>query len=124
MRSVCLSIGPGPPRQPRVQFRHSTSVRVTWNPPKEANGEIVGYILEYRLANDSSTAKKIEASASETSLDVENLKRGMLYRFRVKAATSAGPGDFSEDSLFRMNFQGNFPSIIYHSTLSRNPSPY
>ena len=96
---------PGPPGQPRVQFRHSTSVRVTWTPPTEPNGELVGYHLEYSFANDSSTLRKIAVLASKTSVDVENLKRGILYKFKVKAETSAGKGDFSLSSLFQMNFQ-------------------
>lgn len=51
--------------------------------------------------------KEIKISATKTSLDVENLKRGMRYIFKVKATTSAGSGDFSKDYLFWMNFQGN-----------------
>ncbi|CAB3999896.1 receptor-type tyrosine- phosphatase S-like isoform X10, partial [Paramuricea clavata] len=100
---------PGPPGRPNVQFRDPTSVRVAWNTPKEANGKLVEYILEYSVANDSSSVKEIRMSATKTSLDVENLKRGMRYKFKVKATTSAGSGDFSKDYLFWMNFQA--PSI-------------
>ena len=96
---------PGPPGQPRVQFRYSTSVRVTWSPPIEQNGELVGYHLEYSFANDSSTLRKIAVLASKTSVDIENLKRGILYKFKVRAETSAGKGDFSQSSSFQMNFQ-------------------
>ena len=108
---ILVLAGPGPPGQPRVQFRHSTSVRVSWRPPTEPNGELVGYHLEYSFANDSSTSRKIAVLASKTSVDVENLKRGILYKFKVKAETSAGKGNFSQSSLFRMNFQGKFSNI-------------
>ncbi|XP_028401133.1 immunoglobulin superfamily member 10-like [Dendronephthya gigantea] len=96
---------PGPPGQPRIQFLDTTSVRVTWDPPKETNGELLQYRLFYRIANDSSTEKLNNVNGSETSLKVV-LKRNVEYIFKVKAVTSSGPGQFSREKYFLMVYQG------------------
>ena len=85
---------------------------MTWSPPEETNGELVQYILDYGIVNDSSSMKSVEMSALQTHMNLENLKEKMLYIFKVKAATSAGAGKFSKISLFRMDFEGNFHIVV------------
>lgn len=111
-----LPVAPGPPGQPRIQFLDTTSVRVSWDPPKETNGEILQYFLFYSVANDSLTEQTIHLSGSKTSEEVVKLKRGTQYIFRVKAATSSGPGENSTETFFWMNFRGMKTTIIllYH----------
>jgi hypothetical protein len=114
-----FSAGPGSPGQPTIQFLQSTSARVSWSPPTEPNGEIVGYFLDYSFANDSSTVRRIALKGDENFHDVKNLKHGIMYKFRVKAETTAGPGDFSQATLFRMKFRGKFSSILLFNIFVR-----
>ena len=86
---------------------------MTWNPPEEKNGKLVRYFLNYGIVNDSSSMETIKIIAPKTYVDVKDLKEEMLYTFKVKAATSSGPGEFSKSTEFRMNFKGDFLRLLY-----------
>ena len=71
----------------------STSLEMTWQPPRDSNG----IITEYRvyLRNSSLTVpimKPTPTGSNETMLVVRDLAKFTWYRVWVRALTSAGEG--------------------------------
>lgn len=84
-----------------------TSLRVSWNPPKLRNGEIIGYVLTYETTeqNDRKSpdhnclqlflslnifaeySKQVKQKITETSLLVQPLEEEVTYTFVVRAQT-------------------------------------
>lgn len=89
-----------------------TSVNVTWNPPKDPNGVIIGYLVVYetfKLAEGNTTkprilcnliirclssefVKKIQEKTTDTFLLASGLEENVTYTFTVKAETVIGYG--------------------------------
>ena len=90
-------VGPGLPGRLKLQKISPTSICVKWLPPIQTNGEIVKYILEYSTLNDTSI---LEISGEETSHVLKKLENAKTYRFRVRAATKAGNGNFTKYVIF------------------------
>lgn len=91
------SVPIGAPDKLKVETRQDTKLGYLWEPPEcaEQNGEISQY--EYEIEGLDDWNKETEQGISpRTKTDVGNLLPGSLYRFKVRAFTSAGPGPWSE----------------------------
>ncbi|XP_048507643.1 protein sidekick isoform X2 [Athalia rosae] len=87
---------PGPPHNLQFIDITMTSMRVTWDPPKMRNGEIVGYIVAYETAEQNDRfSKQVKQKVTETSLLVQPLEEEVTYTFTVRAQTiDFGPAIF------------------------------
>ncbi|XP_075926010.1 LOW QUALITY PROTEIN: protein sidekick-2-like [Petromyzon marinus] len=88
---------PGPPFGLHFPEVHLTSARLSWQPPTEPNGLILGYKMMFWLDSTNQNA----ASVAEVTPDTRQFYAGELlpnagYRFRVTARTSRGWGEPSE----------------------------
>ncbi|XP_031694233.1 ephrin type-A receptor 8-like isoform X5 [Anarrhichthys ocellatus] len=80
----------------RQQNTSQNSVILLWHEPNQPNGVILEYDIKYyekeNEAHSYSTLK-----SKNTSARVSGLKPGTKYIFQVRARTSAGCGDFSQN---------------------------
>ena len=87
---ITFTIVPTPPLNVRIQDITSTSVTVTWEPPQNSNGRLLGYQIGY-------------ASSNGFVLDVLNVNTWKLtglnpftkYTIFVRAKTAAGFSNYS-----------------------------
>uniref|UniRef100_A0A665TNK5 DCC netrin 1 receptor n=1 Tax=Echeneis naucrates TaxID=173247 RepID=A0A665TNK5_ECHNA len=70
-----------------------TSVQVSWEPPSQPNGPILGYRL---LWTESPSGKEQSVEVSGLSYKMERLNKFTEYTVRVLAINSYGPGTASE----------------------------
>ncbi|XP_055684947.1 protein sidekick isoform X2 [Lutzomyia longipalpis] len=64
------------------------SLKVTWDPPKKRNGEILGYIVTYETTEENDKfSKQVKQKVTGTSLLVQNLEEEVTYTFAVRAQT-------------------------------------
>ncbi|XP_078656464.1 uncharacterized protein LOC144902765 [Branchiostoma floridae x Branchiostoma belcheri] len=80
------------------------SVNLTWEPPIEPNGEITNYTVQYGPSESCSEAEfthQVTTSDGSTTTVIGDLVPYTNYTFRVRGATSAGGGDFSNCSITR-----------------------
>lgn len=79
---------PGPPSNLQFTEITMTSMRVTWDPPKLRNGEIVGYVVTYETAEQNDKfSKQVKQKVTETSLLIQPLEEEVTYTFTVRALT-------------------------------------
>ncbi|CAG2121319.1 unnamed protein product, partial [Medioppia subpectinata] len=68
-----------------------SQVKVSWKPPVEPNGILLGYYVMYEtLINDFS--KQVKQKINDNYLVVNGLRERVMYTFKVRAETSAGVG--------------------------------
>ncbi|XP_076339933.1 protein sidekick-like isoform X2 [Tachypleus tridentatus] len=82
---------PGPPSNVSFPDVTATSARIIWDVPKEANGEILAYLVTYKK-NSSSNAVVTEFPPTKRTFRVYNLVRDTYYLFTVIAKTKIGWG--------------------------------
>ncbi|XP_011308943.1 protein sidekick isoform X2 [Fopius arisanus] len=79
---------PGAPMNLQFSEITMTSMRVTWDPPRMRNGEIVGYIVTYETAEQNDKfSKQVKQKVTEGSLLVQPLEEEVTYTFMVRALT-------------------------------------
>lgn len=79
---------PGPPNTLNFTDITMHSLRVSWSPPKQKNGEILGYIVTYETTEENDKfSKQVKQKVSGTSLLVQNLEEEVTYTFTVRAQT-------------------------------------
>ncbi|XP_019697114.1 protein sidekick isoform X2 [Harpegnathos saltator] len=79
---------PGPPYNLQFTEITMTSLRVSWEPPKLRNGEIIGYIVTYETAEQNDRfSKQVKQKVNETSLLIQPLEEEVTYTFTVRAQT-------------------------------------
>ncbi|XP_012577661.1 PREDICTED: receptor-type tyrosine-protein phosphatase F isoform X1 [Condylura cristata] len=69
-----------------------------WHPPKELPGELVGYRLQYRRA-DEARPNTIDFGKDDQHFTVTGLHKGATYIFRLAAKNRAGPGEEFEKEI-------------------------
>ncbi|XP_055986833.1 receptor-type tyrosine-protein phosphatase F isoform X7 [Sorex fumeus] len=69
-----------------------------WHPPKELPGELVGYRLQYRRA-DEAQPTTIDFGKDDQHFTVTSLHKGATYIFRLAAKNRAGPGEEFEKEI-------------------------
>ncbi|CAG2168350.1 unnamed protein product, partial [Oppiella nova] len=68
-----------------------SQVKVSWKPPQEPNGVLLGYYVTYEtLINDFS--KQVKQKINDSYLVVNGLRERVMYTFKIRAETSAGVG--------------------------------
>uniref|UniRef100_A0A914QBI7 Sidekick n=1 Tax=Panagrolaimus davidi TaxID=227884 RepID=A0A914QBI7_9BILA len=88
------------PRNVVASARSSNSIMVQWQPPPPElfNGEILGYVIRYKLAGYASVdwnEKNISNANARNSL-IENLIQWKEYEFQIAAFNERGLGVFSK----------------------------
>ncbi|XP_032779959.2 protein sidekick isoform X2 [Daphnia magna] len=64
------------------------SLKVSWEEPKQPNGEITGYVVTYETAQQDETfSKQVKQKVTTTWLVVANLEEEVTYYFSVRAST-------------------------------------
>ncbi|XP_078656667.1 uncharacterized protein LOC144902899 [Branchiostoma floridae x Branchiostoma belcheri] len=95
---------PGPPHNLQAAPTSHNSVNLTWEPLVEPNGEILSYTVQYGPSESCSEAefpRQVTTSDGSTTTVIGDLVPYTNYTFRVRGATSAGGGDFSNCSVTR-----------------------
>ncbi|XP_058635301.1 neural cell adhesion molecule L1-like protein isoform X6 [Onychostoma macrolepis] len=70
-------------------------VTLTWSPPVDANGVIIGYILQYQLINDTEelgSPMTLNISADSNKLHLQDLEALSKYKFYLRCCTRVGCG--------------------------------
>ncbi|XP_056606250.1 neural cell adhesion molecule L1-like protein isoform X3 [Triplophysa dalaica] len=82
-----------------VSFRATNiqkhKVILTWSPPIDANGVLIGYILQYQLINDTEEVgplMTLNISADSNKLHLQDLEALSRYKFYLRSCTRVGCG--------------------------------
>uniref|UniRef100_A0A8C1CAY0 Neural cell adhesion molecule L1-like protein n=1 Tax=Cyprinus carpio carpio TaxID=630221 RepID=A0A8C1CAY0_CYPCA len=70
-------------------------ITLTWSPPVDANGLIIGYILQYQLINDTEelgSPTTLNISADSSKLHLQDLEAMSKYKFYLRCCTRVGCG--------------------------------
>uniref|UniRef100_A0A672NSH1 Cell adhesion molecule L1-like b n=1 Tax=Sinocyclocheilus grahami TaxID=75366 RepID=A0A672NSH1_SINGR len=70
-------------------------VTLTWSPPVDTNGLIIGYILQYQLINDTEelgSLTTLNISADGSKLHLQDLEALSKYKFYLRCCTRVGCG--------------------------------
>ncbi|KAF5283152.1 hypothetical protein FQR65_LT02664 [Abscondita terminalis] len=79
---------PGAPANLRFTDITMNSLRVSWDPPKKRNGDIIGYIVTYETTEQNERfSKQVKQKVSTTTLQVQSLEEEVTYTFTVRAQT-------------------------------------
>ncbi|XP_045548619.1 netrin receptor DCC isoform X5 [Salmo salar] len=81
------------------------AILISWQPPMEANGRVVGYILYYTLDKNMPIDDWVMESISGDRLthQVMDLNLDTVYYFRIQAKNAKGVGPLSDPIHFRTN---------------------
>ena len=96
-----------PPQNVTGRNTSSTSIQVSWRevPPKDQNGPITAYIVDYKAVEgrftDDERKEKIVESSSGTSAVLKSLDKFVLYNISVRAKNAKGDGPRSNGILVR-----------------------
>ena len=103
---MLYSTVPGsPPRNVMVTSANPSSLRVSWQPPRQINrnGIITGYVIEYTRVGGSS-----DNVTSNTETITSRLAPFVGYSVRVAAMTVNGTGPFSNAMVQRSGEDGEY----------------
>ncbi|GMT23193.1 hypothetical protein PFISCL1PPCAC_14490, partial [Pristionchus fissidentatus] len=88
---------PGPVSTLRFNDILLNSVNVSWSQPTEKNGEIIGYVVAWRMGSlRGDTRSDQQQTTGNQWLLAERLAEGETYHFSVQAETRKGKGPQSE----------------------------
>ena len=85
----------GPPLNVKIVNTTSSSITLTWDPPLEPNGIILGYDVMYYECQESNI-KNIHGSINERKHTINHLHPYRCYRMHVACKSSGGSGEFSD----------------------------
>ena len=88
-----FAVPSGPPLNVALTDITITSMTVSWDPPVEPNGKIVGYEVIY-YEKDNQDMKRIR-NVPRQRYTIENLKPFRIYRISVACKSSGGIGPLS-----------------------------
>ncbi|XP_035684441.1 tenascin-X-like [Branchiostoma floridae] len=86
---------PGAPASIRASSLGSEAIEVSWQPPPQSNGEILGYRLHYQIVGEESASTQ-EVEGYETFYLLRGLRPVTEYSIWLLAFTAAGDGERSE----------------------------
>uniref|UniRef100_A0AAY4DIN8 Neurofascin n=1 Tax=Denticeps clupeoides TaxID=299321 RepID=A0AAY4DIN8_9TELE len=92
---------PAAPKFFRIFQRTTDSLHLSWGPPLEPNGNVIGYTLEYHTVNRTRTGKREVKSflPNETEFTLQLPERFIRYKFYLSARTQVGSGEvYAEES--------------------------
>ncbi|XP_012155263.1 protein sidekick isoform X7 [Ceratitis capitata] len=79
---------PSAPLNLRFEEITMQSLKVSWDPPRFPNGEILGYLVTYETTEENEKfSKQVKQKVSGTTLKVQNLEEEVTYTFTVRAQT-------------------------------------
>lgn len=107
LNSLCSTIHPPDPDEPTNFLAtpiDSTSISLTWGPPRDPNGIIISYHLDasvggqdsYILTTGLENIMDPLGGSDLMSYTLTGLHPYVLYQFRLSASTSAGMGNATE----------------------------
>jgi chitodextrinase len=90
------SVPSGAPVNATTSHVTATSVRLRWHPPapRHRNGLIILYEIVYRL--DANFIDEWTTNTSDTTIVIEGLEPAKDYQFQIRAYTSQGSGQWSD----------------------------
>ena len=92
---LLFSVPSGPPLNVQIDSTTSTSFTLTWDPPLEPNGIILGYDVMYYEC-DEPNKKNIYDNIKERKHTIKDLHPYRCYRMHVACESSGGLGAFSD----------------------------
>ncbi|XP_070571801.1 uncharacterized protein [Ptychodera flava] len=99
IRILDPATAPSAPMITKVEAKSNSSILVSWKPPENPNGHVVGYVLAYRASGRRMTNQGVwnhvafEGDVREYL--VTELEAFVPYEFKVQAKNSGGFGGFS-----------------------------
>ncbi|XP_058877699.1 neural cell adhesion molecule L1-like isoform X1 [Acipenser ruthenus] len=110
---------PGPPASLSLDSPSESLLILQWQPPLQPNGNLTGYELHYQQISESGNSHltDVELKPHELNWTVLDVDPRSLYRFYLKARTSAGAGPhvFTEGSAL---LEGALPKLDNISIIS------
>ncbi|KAG1962755.1 neural cell adhesion molecule L1-like protein [Pimephales promelas] len=86
---------PGQPAAFSVSNVQKNKVTLTWSPPVDANGVLIGYILQYQLINDTEELgplMTLNISTDSNKQHLQDLEALSKYKFYLRCCTRVGCG--------------------------------
>ncbi|XP_078687345.1 usherin-like isoform X3 [Branchiostoma floridae x Branchiostoma belcheri] len=87
---------PGAPASIRASSLGSEAIEVSWQPPSQSNGEILGYRLHYQIVGEETSVSTQDVERYETFYLLRGLRPLTEYYIWLVAFTDAGDGERSE----------------------------
>lgn len=88
---------PGPPGMLNVLVQGATHFVLSWAPPKERNGQLIGYNITYQALSGMNIGRlqyyNMDISPNEITAKATGLNPNTTYRIYVAASTKAGKGE-------------------------------
>ncbi|KAL5276641.1 SDK2 family protein [Megaselia abdita] len=79
---------PSAPSNLRFEEITMQSLKVSWDPPKMKNGDILGYVVTYETTEENEKfSKQVKQKVTGTTLIIQNLEEEVTYTFTVRAQT-------------------------------------
>lgn len=96
-----------------------TSINLHWQPPKQPNGQITGYVIFYTQDNTQEDRNWIVKVITEDKLNaiLTGLQSSSVYYFKIQARNNKGYGPLSSEVSFR-TLPGNLSSILFLSSFT------
>ncbi|CAL8337068.1 unnamed protein product [Merluccius merluccius] len=80
----------------RVMDVQKHTISLAWSPPREPNGILTGYLLQYQLINDTEDLGPLQtvdiSDPAATRLTLKDLEAVSRYKFYLRSCTMAGCG--------------------------------
>lgn len=85
---------------------NGSRIQVSWQPPKEVNGQLQGYTINYRSQSKNvGPAQNVKVGATETTYPIESeFKPDVVYEFWVKARN--GKHESVSSNMVQLKFDG------------------
>ena len=108
---------PGPPENLRIGEVTKSSIELLWSEPLNNGGApIITYVVEKRSSKQIKwTPCDYDERSNKCHFNVEQLREGYEYEFRVAAKNKAGVGDFTHPTqpvVAKIKIVGNKPIIL------------
>ncbi|XP_044002632.1 neogenin isoform X2 [Aphidius gifuensis] len=96
------------------QEKHTIAVILQWQPPKQPNGQIIGYIISYSTDDTNRDRDWLVDGmvGNKTEYIVRSLSPSTTYFFKVQARNAKGYGPFSTTVTFKTRPNGHTLSGI------------
>ncbi|XP_017276064.1 tyrosine-protein kinase receptor Tie-1 isoform X1 [Kryptolebias marmoratus] len=117
------SHGPSSPQNVQVVSLSTSAIQVRWQPPKDPNGGIIKYTIEYQPVGQGTRHYWVDVNDwNITTKDVTALNSSTLYKFRVRASSKV-PGEWS--TFVQEMTQGDGLQILIPTTqgVAGKPAP-
>ncbi|CAL8346458.1 unnamed protein product [Merluccius merluccius] len=99
---------PGKPTM-MISTTMGNTALIQWQPPKEMVGELMGYLLQYKRAEDEAFTSR-ELRSVDDHYTVTGLHKGATYVFRLSAKNRAGTGEaYSKEIGTQEDVPSGFP---------------